>query len=187
MGPMTSDPADDPNRGLPRIGDAERQSAVEALSEHYVAGRLDEAEFNQRMDVAMQARTTADLGPLFSDLPPLDAYGPAPRHQQLAPLPPSYTPATTSPPAATPATTGKRSRTQTLQLVRTLVWPVAIGLWLILGVDFFVLLVAAIVTSVVVGKLLEDEKKKSAPEIPLEWQTPPDPDDMLPPGPPPRP
>jgi hypothetical protein len=52
-----------------RIGDAERESAVSALTEHYAAGRLTQAEFDQRTSLAYAARTNADLWPLFRDLP----------------------------------------------------------------------------------------------------------------------
>jgi Flp pilus assembly protein TadB len=52
-----------------RISDAERTDAADLLSKHYGDGRLDEAEFNQRLDQAMRARTYADLGGLFDDLP----------------------------------------------------------------------------------------------------------------------
>jgi Flp pilus assembly protein TadB len=52
-----------------RISDAERTEAADLLSKHYGDGRLDEAEFNQRLDQAMRARTYADLSGLFDDLP----------------------------------------------------------------------------------------------------------------------
>jgi uncharacterized membrane protein len=52
-----------------RIGDAERDRAVNALSEHLASGRLDQSEFDQRMSAALQARTQSDLEPLFLDLP----------------------------------------------------------------------------------------------------------------------
>ncbi|MGH9101009.1 MAG: DUF1707 SHOCT-like domain-containing protein, partial [Acidimicrobiales bacterium] len=55
-----------------RIGDAERNAAADALSQHYSAGRLDDAELKERLDRAMSARTGADLGGLMADLPPLD-------------------------------------------------------------------------------------------------------------------
>lgn len=54
-----------------RIGDAERDAAVSALSEHYVAGRLTKDEYDERSAVAWRARTSSDLVPLFVDLPPL--------------------------------------------------------------------------------------------------------------------
>ena len=61
----------------PRIGDREREAAVAALGEHYVAGRLTKEEFDERTGVAWQARTSSDLAPLFYDLPALQAPKPA--------------------------------------------------------------------------------------------------------------
>lgn len=52
-----------------RISDAERADVADLLSKHYGDGRLDQAEFNQRLDQAMRAKTYADLGGLFADLP----------------------------------------------------------------------------------------------------------------------
>jgi hypothetical protein len=52
-----------------RIGDAEREAAVAALGEHYAAGRLTKDEFDERSERAYAARTTAELHPLFGDLP----------------------------------------------------------------------------------------------------------------------
>lgn len=52
-----------------RIGDAERESAVAALGEHYASGRLTKDEFDERSAQAYEARTSADLWPLFGDLP----------------------------------------------------------------------------------------------------------------------
>jgi hypothetical protein len=52
-----------------RISDAERADVADLLSRHYGDGRLDQAEFNQRLDQAMRAKTYADLGGLFADLP----------------------------------------------------------------------------------------------------------------------
>lgn len=53
-----------------RIGDAERDRAAEYLREHMSVGRLTQEEFDERLTVALQARTSADLEPLFADLPP---------------------------------------------------------------------------------------------------------------------
>ena len=61
----------------PRIGDREREAAVAALGEHYVAGRLTKEEFDERTGVAWQARTSSDLAPLFYDLPALQAPRPS--------------------------------------------------------------------------------------------------------------
>ncbi len=62
-------------RGVPspatqvRIGDAEREQALTALGEHFAAGRLSQDEFDERASAAWSAKTSADLAPLFSDLP----------------------------------------------------------------------------------------------------------------------
>jgi hypothetical protein len=52
-----------------RIGDAERDQAVALLSDHFVAGRLTQAEFEERSEQATRARYVDDLEPLFDDLP----------------------------------------------------------------------------------------------------------------------
>jgi TM2 domain-containing membrane protein YozV len=52
-----------------RIGFAEREAAVRELGEHYAAGRLDGAEYEERTTAAYAARTAEDLDPLFADLP----------------------------------------------------------------------------------------------------------------------
>ena len=58
-----------PERRPVRIGDAERDQAVAMLSEHFVAGRLTQDEFEERSEHATRARYTDDLAPLFDDLP----------------------------------------------------------------------------------------------------------------------
>jgi len=52
-----------------RVSDAERQEVADRLAEHFAAGRLDQAEFDDRVGRAMGAKTRADLGGLFADLP----------------------------------------------------------------------------------------------------------------------
>ncbi|HXZ77961.1 MAG TPA: DUF1707 domain-containing protein [Streptosporangiaceae bacterium] len=52
-----------------RISDADRAEVADRLSKHYSDGRLDQAEFNERLDRAMNAKTQADLSGLFADLP----------------------------------------------------------------------------------------------------------------------
>jgi len=52
-----------------RIGDAEREAAVEALGEHFAAGRLTKDEYDERAERAWAARTSSQLYPLFADLP----------------------------------------------------------------------------------------------------------------------
>jgi len=74
-----------------RISDTERTEAADLLSKHYGDGRLDEAEFNQRLDQAMRAKTYADLSGLFDDLPRTETEAaeaprvPAPRHRHRHP------------------------------------------------------------------------------------------------------
>lgn len=65
-----------------RIGDAERNEAAEALSQHYSAGRIDDAELKERLDRAMRAKTGEDLSGLMTDLPPLGPVAPAPLPQR---------------------------------------------------------------------------------------------------------
>jgi hypothetical protein len=52
-----------------RVSDAERSEVADHLSKHYGDGRLDEAEFNRRLDLAMHATIQSDLDGLFADLP----------------------------------------------------------------------------------------------------------------------
>lgn len=52
-----------------RVSDAERSEVADRLAEHYGDGRLDQAEFNERVEQAMRAKTRSDLAGLFDDLP----------------------------------------------------------------------------------------------------------------------
>lgn len=52
-----------------RIGDQERQSAAALLGEHWGAGRLDAAEFDERLDLALTAKTDLELIRVFEQLP----------------------------------------------------------------------------------------------------------------------
>jgi Flp pilus assembly protein TadB len=56
-----------------RVSDAERTAVADRLSKHYADGRLDQSEFNERLDQAMKAKTQSDLAGLFDDLPGTDA------------------------------------------------------------------------------------------------------------------
>jgi len=57
-----------------RVSDAERSAVAEQLGAHYADGRLDQAEFDERISRTMAAKTRGDLAGLFDDLPDL---GPA--------------------------------------------------------------------------------------------------------------
>jgi hypothetical protein len=52
-----------------RASDAERDLAAAELGEHFQAGRLDQAEFDERVSAALRARTRRDLNGLLADLP----------------------------------------------------------------------------------------------------------------------
>jgi hypothetical protein len=69
-----------------RIGDAEREQVAARLNEHVGAGRLDLAEYEERVDRVYAARTRADLEAVTADLPAPRAARPAP--QLPFPVPP---------------------------------------------------------------------------------------------------
>lgn len=54
-----------------RVGDAEREAAINALNRHFAEGRLSQTEHDERTSAALTARTYADLDRLFTDLPVL--------------------------------------------------------------------------------------------------------------------
>jgi hypothetical protein len=66
FGPWFSGPYSDQHM---RVSDAERQAVADRLAEHFSSGRLDQAEFDERVGRAMNAKTRADLNGLFDDLP----------------------------------------------------------------------------------------------------------------------
>jgi len=122
----------DPRPGVPqpRIGDAERDRAVGFLQEHMAQGRLDADEFDDRLTHALQARTAADLRPLFDDLP-------EPRPAGLVPLMPtpatpwsgggaSALPVPATSEAPVPATRDDDDMPRAAKLLMAAVWPAAI-------------------------------------------------------------
>ncbi len=58
------------NPGM-RVSDVERSEVADRLSRHYSDGRLDQAEFDDRLHRAMNAKTQGDFAGLFDDLPDL--------------------------------------------------------------------------------------------------------------------
>ncbi len=80
-------PADPSNSPALRASDADRDRVVEVLRAAVADGRLDPAEFDQRLDAALAARTIDALAPLTADL--IAAPG---RDGSLALPPPSRTP-----------------------------------------------------------------------------------------------
>lgn len=56
-----------------RVGNTEREKAVELLGEHWRAGRLDPAEHELRVTKARAAVTRGDLDAFFADLRQISA------------------------------------------------------------------------------------------------------------------
>jgi hypothetical protein len=59
-------PVDDPRE---LVGDLERESTIETLRGHMLAGRLTAEEFEDRVDAAHRARTRGDLDAVAMNLP----------------------------------------------------------------------------------------------------------------------
>jgi hypothetical protein len=71
-----------------RVSDTERSEVADLLGQHYADGRLDQAEFDDRVGRTMAAKTRGDLAGLFDDLPeagPAGAGPAGPRSQRPAP------------------------------------------------------------------------------------------------------
>ena len=65
--PLT--PQNNPRNQDYRIGDTERQKAMDDLGKHFAAGRLDITEYDNRLTNVAEATMRSDLMPIFSDLP----------------------------------------------------------------------------------------------------------------------
>jgi hypothetical protein len=59
-----------------RVSDADRAEVADRLARHFGDGRLDQAEFDERVSRAMAAKTAADFQGLFDDLPDLPGDSP---------------------------------------------------------------------------------------------------------------
>lgn len=142
-----------------RIGDAERDRAAESLRDHLAEGRLDQAEFDDRLTRALTAKTASDLDPLFSDLP-----GPkpgstlesittfeAPPWQQGQPRA-EVTPAAAAPTAMIPARWNAA-----LTAVASVSWPLWIVTCFLIGWDYWWLVFIPICLSAWFGN---DKKKR---------------------------
>lgn len=74
-----------------RLSDAERNEAIETLSEHVRTGRLDIDEYGTRSAKVTEARTRTELARLFEDLPEphpsvLKKPFPVPQNRALPPV-----------------------------------------------------------------------------------------------------
>jgi uncharacterized Tic20 family protein len=58
-----------------RVSHAEREPVIERLKQAYAEGRLDHAEFDMRVHLAMTAKTRADLVKITTDLAPQPVRG----------------------------------------------------------------------------------------------------------------
>jgi hypothetical protein len=67
------DPAANPRDRSLRAGDKERDAVSEILRRAHVEGRLDNDEFQVRLERALTAKTYADLDALIADFPHEDA------------------------------------------------------------------------------------------------------------------
>ncbi|MCM6777795.1 DUF1707 domain-containing protein [Nocardia sp. CDC159] len=65
-----------------RIGDTEREEAMRRLSDHFAAGRLSVAEFDERSAVVAAAVTRGDLAQVFGDLPKPVSEAPVPARKR---------------------------------------------------------------------------------------------------------
>lgn len=54
-----------------RAADADRERAIDALKEHFQAGRIQADELSDRIGLALNARTFGDLNDAMADLPPV--------------------------------------------------------------------------------------------------------------------
>jgi len=67
--PLPGGPGRDSGSPAIRASDRERDAATHRLQEAFAEGRLDDAEFDERMRSALSARTRADLDGVLADLP----------------------------------------------------------------------------------------------------------------------
>lgn len=154
-----------------RIGDAERDRAADYLREHMSVGRLSQEEFDERVTAALQARTAADLEPLFDDLP-------APRPGQDVAVAggapwPVYQPAA-APSSAAVTPMPDSTMTNVLAAASGVAWVLFIMSWVMgWGVWWFVFIPIAL--SSVAGKQRQELHRREA-----LWQRQQNP--QLPPG-----
>ncbi len=77
-----------------RIGNAERDAAIDRLRANLDEGRLDQTTYETRVATALSATTQGDLEPLFQDLPPVVSSNPTyelyPHQSMATPTPTPY-------------------------------------------------------------------------------------------------
>jgi hypothetical protein len=145
-----------------RIGDVERDRAVDLLREHMAAGRLTTEEFDERLGAALTARTSLDLDPLFTDLP-----GPRPGQgvatTQAYPTPPWSAGAVTPDPAGASAPVPAAvERNPVLAGLTAAIWPITLLLLFVLPhgwENFWWLIFVPIIISSAFGKNSHDRRE----------------------------
>ena len=166
--PQPSEP--EPRRPLPRIGDAERDRAVESLQEHMAQGRLDRQEFDDRLTRALQARTAADLQPLFDDLPEPRPSGLAPTRAAVPPPWPGAgasavaVPGPGDQPAVAPPPGPPSPRW--VSVTMGALWPATIILYIVTDFDYWWLFVIAAMVSYFLKRTFTSNAPEPGPEDP---------------------
>ncbi len=149
----------EPVRPPQRIGDTERDRAAEYLREHMAAGRLDAAEFDERISAALSAKVQSDLDRLFDDLP-----SPTPQSPSGKAAPAVLAHHDDRPGTGAPVGFSRRTR-NTIDLLVGVAWPVTIALCFIIGWDhWYLIFVPLILTSV-----WEKKKQQDAAEL-KRWE-----------------
>lgn len=124
-----------------RLSDAERETASQALGEHYAQGRLDADEHHERHERIWAARTRGEIPPIFTDLPGGSPLHPAPAWSAAAPRPAFAGRSPFAPPRARPARGGLPWPLKVLLAIAAVMlvvshWPlllVGVGLWWLLA------------------------------------------------------
>lgn len=142
---MTSEPTPQ------RLSDADRDAAAALLRDHYEAGRLDQAELDERLAAALAARVSSDLTPLFADLPEPH---PAAGETTIAWATPAASGLAPRPDASVPATKG----TDWIKVARASLWPVAILLAVTTG-NFWTFIMLAIVGSIILSQINKNQRQ----------------------------
>jgi hypothetical protein len=166
-------PADPAKRPVePRIGDADRDQAVGFLQEHMAQGRIDASEFDDRMSLALKAKTASELATLFDDLPEprppavqnAPGYQPPPWQQaaqQTFEIPPWQRTPAASPEIAhrAPPAIPERSKADTvLAVVAAASWPAVILFCFATSWSYWWLIFIPIFISTIAGNLRQQRR-----------------------------
>jgi len=114
-----------------RIGHAERDQVIALLQEHTTAGRLELDEFEDRIGLVTQARTTADLDAVLADLPRLGAK--APYQPYVAPVAPGPVTATLNGPPLQPLRAWRGTHLPGWVAISLMM----LGIWAMTGFGYF--------------------------------------------------